>query len=280
MFTMVQLHDREFVCSLSFFNALAIAIRYILYTVFAIVIMQHTVTADTNNTDTSTPPLTELEIARLIFDHNRYSNWGPGRPWWAIDWPDAEEHFTDGVRRYTNIDVAPDSRHIRLTDEALYDFPWLFVQQPGRWHLDTQEQKHLREYLLRGGFMMVDDFHGPQQWDVFNQVITQILPEYQIVDIPSGDELLHVLYELEQRTQIPGRRHLYSNGSGVDVHMPHSPPQWRGIYDEHQRLMVAINFNMDIGDAWEHADDPVYPLAMTSLAYRFGINYLIYAMTH
>ena len=104
--------------------------------------------------------------------------------------------------------------------------------------------------------------------------------EYQIVDIPSGDELLHVLYELEQRTQIPGRRHLYSNGSGVDVHMPHSPPQWRGIYDEHQRLMVAINFNMDIGDAWEHADDPVYPLAMTSLAYRFGINYLIYAMTH
>ena len=128
--------------------------------------------------------------------------------------------------------------------------------------------------------MMVDDFHGPQQWDIFNEVITRILPEYKIVDIPSGDELLHVLYELEQRTQIPGRRHLFSNGSDVVVQMPHSPPQWRGIYDEHQRLMVAINFNMDIGDAWEHADDPVYPLAMTSLAYRFGINYLIYAMTH
>ena len=279
MFVMILIRDRERSHSLSSLVPLDRLINACLYGLLALVLCTHTA-AETNNTDTSTPPLNELEIARLIFDHNRYSNWGPGRPWWSIDWPDAEEHFTDGVRRYTNINVAPDSRHIRLTDEALFDFPWLFVQQPGRWHLDTQEQKHLREYLLRGGFMMVDDFHGPQQWDIFNEVITRILPEYEIVDIPSGDELLHVLYELEQRTQIPGRRHLYSNGSGVDVHMPHSPPQWRGIYDEHQRLMVAINFNMDIGDAWEHADDPVYPLAMTSLAYRFGINYLIYAMTH
>ena len=241
----------------------------------------HAAAADSlHNTDTSRLPVTELEIARLIFDHNMFSTWGPGRPWWAIDWPDAEQHFTDGVRRYTNINIAPDSRHIRLTDNALYDFPWLLVQQPGRWNLNVQEQEHLREYLLRGGFMMVDDFHGPQQWNVFNRIMEQVLPEYNVVDIPDSDELLHVLYELGQRTQIPGRRHLFSNGSDILVQMPHSPPRWRGIYDEHDRLMVAINFNMDIGDAWEHADDPVYPLPMTSLAYRFGINYLIYAMTH
>jgi len=239
------------------------------------------VSADSySNTDTSKSPVSELEIARLIFDHNITSTWGPGRPWWSIDWPEAEFHFTAGVKRYTTINIASDSRHIRLTDEALYDFPWLLVQQPGRWRLNLEEQQHLREYLLRGGFMVVDDFHGPQQWDVFNSVMVQVLPEYKIVDIPTGDALLHVLYELEQRTQIPGRRHLYSNGSDIVVQMPHSPPRWRGIYDEHQRLMVAINFNMDVGDAWEHADDPVYPLAMTSLAYRFGINYLIYAMTH
>lgn len=233
-----------------------------------------------DNTDTSHPPANELEIARLIFDHNLQSTWGPGRPWWAIDWPEAEQHFTDGVKRYTTINTAPDSRHIRLTDDALFDFPFLLVQQPGRWQINTSEQKHLREYLLRGGFMVVDDFHGPQQWNTFYDVINRVLPEYRIADIPKGDELLHVLYELEQRTQIPGRRHLYSNGSNVIVQMPHSPPRWRGIYDENNRLMVAINFNMDVGDAWEHADDPVYPMAMTSLAYRFGINYLIYAMTH
>ncbi len=236
--------------------------------------------ASADNTDTSTPPRNELEIARLIFDHNMMSNWGPGRPWWAIDWPDAEEHFNAGVSRYTTIDIAPDSRHIRLGDNAIFDFPWLFAQQVGRWHLRTGEKLQLREYLLRGGFLVVDDFHGPQQWLVFQQVLEDVLPDHEIVDIPVGDELLHALFELEQRTQIPGRRHLRSDGYNIIAQMPHTPPRWRGIYDDENRLMVAINFNMDMGDAWEHADDPVYPLPMTSLAYRFGINYLIYAMTH
>lgn len=233
-----------------------------------------------DNQDTLRPPTNELEMARLIFDNNLMSNWGPGRPWWAIDWPEAEWHFSNGVLRYTTVDIATDSRHIRLTDDAIFDFPWLFVQQVGRWQLNSVEIARLREYLLRGGFMVVDDFHGPSQWQTFSRVIEQALPEYEIVDIPSGDELLHVLYELEQRTQIPGRRHLYWSEGGTIVDMPHSPPQWRGVYDRDHRLMVAINFNMDMGDSWEHADDPVYPVSMTSLGYQFGINYLIYAMTH
>ncbi len=244
-----------------------------------LLVLFHT-TGFAQNTDTSAPPRNELEIARLIFDTNMLSSWGPGRPWWAIDWPEAEQHFTSGVMRYTSIDIAPDSRHIRLGDQALFDFPWLLVQQVGRWQLNSTEKKQLREYLLRGGFMVVDDFHGPQQWAIFTDVLDEVLHEYEIVDIPAGDELLHVLFDLEQRTQIPGRRHLYQSGEGMQVHMPHTPPRWRGIYDANDRLMVAINFNMDMGDAWEHADDPVYPLAMTTLAYRFGINYLIYAMTH
>ena len=148
----------------------------------------HTAAAESlYNADTSRPLTTELEIARLIFDHNMYSTWGPGRPWWSIDWPEAEQHFTDGVRRYTNTNIANDSRHIRLTDNALFDLPWLLVQQPGRWNLNVAEQKHLCEYLLRGGFMMVDDFHGPQQWNVFDQIMDQVLPEYLVVDIPDSD---------------------------------------------------------------------------------------------
>jgi len=105
---------------------------------------------------------TSSSVARSDF------TWGPGRPWWAIDWPEAEQHFTDGVKRYTSINIASDSRHIRLTDNALFDFPFLLVQQPGRWRISNAEQQHLRQYLLRGGFMMVDDFHGPQQWKIFN----------------------------------------------------------------------------------------------------------------
>lgn len=233
-----------------------------------------------SNSDTSFPPENELHIARLIYQHHENSNWGPGRPWWAIDWPDAEFHFTNGIKRLTNIDVAPDSRHISLDDDAIFDYPWLLVQQVGRWSLSRSERLQLKEYLDRGGFMVVDDFHGPAQMQVFRGVMTKVLGGVEIVPIGSTEELLHVLYDLDQRTQIPGRRHLRQSANGIVARMPDTPPRWLGIYDDQQRLMVAINFNMDMGDAWEHADDPIYPVSMTSLAYRFGINYLIYAMTH
>ncbi len=237
--------------------------------------------ASSRNADTSVPPENELHIARLIYQHHAYSSWGPGRPWWSIDWPEAEEHFTDGVTRYTNIQIAPDSRHIVPTDNALFDYPWLFVQQVGRWSLSKDEKKQLREYLQRGGFMVVDDFHGPAQWDVFLDVIRDIVGDREIVDIAPSDQLMNVLYTLDLSIQIPGRRHLHANSGGQSiVNMPHSPSHFRGIYDDDGRLMVVINFNMDMGDAWEHADDPVYPVPMTATAYRFGINYVIYAMTH
>ena len=226
-------------------------------------------------------PNNELHLARLAFSHGVHSNWGPGRPWWRIDWPQAEQFFTGGIERYTSIDVAPDSVHVSLNDDNVFDYPWLLAQQVGRWQLSNTEASQLREYLMRGGFLVVDDFHGPQQWQVFEQVIRRVLPGFEIHELDNDNELLHVLYELDQRTQIPGRRHLYGSANGeVQVRMPHSPPRWRGISDAQGRLMVAINFNMDMGDAWEHANDPVYPVPMTSLAYRFGINYIIYAMTH
>jgi len=226
-------------------------------------------------------PLSELHLARLVFGHGPQSNWGPGRPWWRIDWPSAEYFFTDGLQRYTSIDTASDSVHVSLLDKAIYDYPWLFAQQVGRWYLSDAEVSNLREYLMRGGFLVVDDFHGPVQWQIFEKVMQRTFPDRRIEDLAAGDQLMNVLYELDQRTQIPGRRHLRGGaGSQVRVEMPHSPPRWRGIHDEEGRLMVAVNFNMDMGDAWEHADDPVYPVPMTSLAYRFGINYVVYAMTH
>lgn len=226
-------------------------------------------------------PLNELHMARLVFAHGPHSNWGPGRPWWRIDWPSAEYFFTSGLQRYTLIDTSGDSVHVSLLDDSVFDYPWLFAQQVGRWQLSTQETAALREYLLRGGFLVVDDFHGPDEWDQFESVIKRVLPEFDISDLSASDALMNVLYELDQRTQIPGRRHLRGGAGGqVTVDMPHSPARWRGIHDSEGRLMVAVNFNMDMGDAWEHADDPVYPVPMTSLAYRFGINYVVYALTH
>lgn len=225
------------------------------------------------------PPEAEFHMARMIYSSG--GGFRAFRPWWAIDYPEAEYHFRQGVRRLTRIDMADDSRHIALTDDALFDYPWLFAQQVGRWSISDAEAAHLREYLLRGGFLVADDFHGPWQWDVFAEAMGRVFPDRPIVDIPDGHEILHVLYDLDERTQIPGRRMIREVGGGrVEIYPEGSPPTWRGIYDEEGRLMVVVNYNMDMGDAWEHADDPVYPEPMTALAYRFGINYVIYAMTH
>jgi hypothetical protein len=226
-------------------------------------------------------PEAEFHMARLMYTDASGRIQGGWRPWWRIDWPEAECHLTRGLKRLTRLDVADDSFHARAIDARLFDFPWLFAQQVGHWYLSPPEADRLREYLLRGGFLVVDDFHGPYEWQYFTESIQRVLPGRAIVDIPESDPLLHILYDLDQRTQIPGRRHLYRASSGeIVAELPGGPPRWRGIYDDAGRLMVAINFNMDMGDAWEHADDPVYPEPMTALAYRFGINYIIYAMTH
>jgi len=227
-------------------------------------------------------PSNELHLGRLIYKPAMTGDWGPGREWWRIDWPEAEHHFIGGIRRYTSIDVAEDSAHISLLDNSVFDYPWLWVQQVGRWSLSERELKTLSEYLQRGGFLIVDDFHGPQQWNRFAGVMQRELPGYSIVDVPLESTLLQIHFAMQETKQIPGRRHVFGfdNNNEAIVRMPHSPSEWKGIYDKHGRLMVAINFNMDVGDAWEHANDPGYPAPMTSLAYRMGINYVIYAMTH
>ncbi len=226
-------------------------------------------------------PEAEFHMARLIHSAGGGYRGGYSRSWWAIDYPAAEYHLTRGLRRLTRLDVANDSIHLQTIDDRIFDYPWLFAQQVGRWQLSVAETDRLREYLLRGGFLVVDDFHGANEWVIFTNVIRRVFPNRPIINIPDSDPLLHVLYDLDQRTQIPGRRHLYRGPGGqILAQLPGGPPQWRGIYDDEGRLLVAINFNMDMGDAWEHADDPVYPEPMTALAYRFGINYIIYAMTH
>jgi hypothetical protein len=225
-------------------------------------------------------PEAEFHMARLIYSPSTSSNRGFWREMWAIDYPAAEYHFTQGVRRLTHINTGGDSIHLRLTDERIFDYPWLFAQQVGTWTLNESEALRLREYLMRGGFLIVDDFHGNYEWVVFTNSIRRVFPDRPIVNLTDEDEILHVFYDLDRNTQIPGRRHLYRTMSGnIDAQMQ-GPATWKGIFDDDGRLLVAINFNIDMGDAWEHADDPVYPEPMTALAYRFGINYLIYAFTH
>ena len=220
----------------------------------------------------------EFQFVRYAYGSGRDGErWGRRRGGWRTDWPDAEYHLTNGISRLTMIDTAYGGRFFDPMDEELFDYPWVYAVEVGRWYLDDQEAARLREYLLRGGFLVVDDFHGSYQWAGFASSMNRVFPDRSIVEIPETDPLLHTLYDLDHRTQVPGIQYVWSGTTWEDDGYT---PHWRGIYDDSERLMVAINFNMDLGDAWEHADTPEYPESMTALAYRFAVNYVIYAMTH
>jgi hypothetical protein len=233
--------------------------------------------AQTRRNDITGPPTAEFHFVRLVYQGAAgmgRGRWGGGA--WDTDYPDAEFHLMQGINRLTRVDGAVvdwsgnGGRLIQLSDDGVFDYPWLYAVEVGRWYLTEPEAAKLREYLDRGGFLMVDDFWDEYEWSVFTDSMNRVFPDRPIVELDEGHELLHVLYDLDQRTQIPGR------GGQRAGTVPH----WRGIFDDDNRLMVAINFNMDMGDAWEHADDPWYPEPMTALAYRFAVNYLIYSMTH
>jgi len=215
----------------------------------------------------------EFFFARLIYSSSSEDDW----PRWRADWPEAEMHFNAGLNRLTRTDVAPEGLIVRMSDEDVFDYPWLYAVEVGSMALSSDERGLLREYLLRGGFLMVDDFHGVYEWQQFEAVMSQVFPDRVIKELNDDNEAFHVLYDLDEREQIPGIRALMSNRTyekGGRV------PRWRGITDDDGRLMVVINFNQDIGDAWEHADDSRYPAPLTAQAYRLGINYVLYAMTH
>lgn len=217
----------------------------------------------------------EFEFVRLIYANNgmRFG----GRDRWLTDWPDAEHHLLRGVRRLTRIDTDQDGRYLSIMDDSLFDYPWLYAVEVGSWLLSDAEAARLRDYLLRGGFLVVDDFHGTREWAGFTQSMYRVFPDRAIVDIPPDDPVFHVAYDLNEHVQIPGIQSLYS---GLTYEQDGYEPHWRGIYDDDGRLMVVINFNMDLGDAWEHADVPEYSLLYTTRAYKYAINYILYAMTH
>ena len=221
-------------------------------------------------------PEGEFHFARLVYTDGNSSGRFFGRGWWQQDWPEAEEHFIVNLRRLTRI-ATGDPVVVRLTDEALYDHPWLYATQVGYWDLSDAEVAGLREYLLRGGFLMADDYWGEGERQVFDETMRRVFPDRPIVDIPANDPVLHVVFSIDEFTQIPGLRHLGRFGGGLSG-LP--APRWRGIYDDQGRLMVGMNFNQDVGDSWEEANNPAYPEPMTALGYRFGINYITYAMTH
>jgi Domain of unknown function (DUF4159) len=235
------------------------------------------------------PPQPEFRFARLAYGDNTamgFDGFGRGGRGsrggsWRTDAPDAEYHLLTGIRRLTRVNTLDPERDqfiaVRPGDPEIFEYPFVYGVEVGRWYLSDEEALNMREYLLRGGFLMVDDFHGSAQWEGFMESMRRVFPDREVLEIPDDHEVFHVLYDLDQKVQIPG---IYALMSGQTYESDGVDPHWRGVFDDSGRLMVAINFNMDLGDAWEHADDPEYPQPLTALAYRFAISYAIYAMSH
>jgi hypothetical protein len=230
---------------------------------------------------TAVPPdafeRTEWTFARLRYPSGRYTEYAGERGTWPTDFPKADRQFLQGVRRLTRIHTRSSEQVIDLNTDEIFNWPWVYAVEVGHWDLTDAQVKMMREYFLRGGFLMVDDFHGTYEWQVFVASMSRIFPDRPIVEIENKDPIFHVLYDLDNRVQVPGLQYVYS---GKVYEKDGTVPHWRGIYDDRGRLMVTMCFNQDDGDAWEHADNPQYPEKYTSQAYRLGINYIIYSMTH
>jgi hypothetical protein len=216
---------------------------------------------------------TEFAFARLRYRSNR-DGWGYAR--WGIDCNRSDRQFITGLKRLTRVHARSIEEIIDVESDEIFNWPWLFAVSPGDWQLTDAHCARLKQYLDRGGFLMVDDFHGPRDWDGFMSGMARIAPNAQIVELPNDSPIFHVLYNLSDRVQIPGANVVHGRGYEKDGVVPH----WRGVLDEKGRVMVAACFNMDVGDAWEFADSADYPEKFTSQAYRLGINYVLYSMTH
>ncbi len=225
---------------------------------------------------------TEWVFARLMYPWNGWGfhygdDWTRGSSNWTIDYPRSDRHVAQALRRLTRVHVRSVEQPVNLDEGDAYDWPWLYGVEVGHWKLTDQQARAFREYLLRGGFFMCDDFHGSTEWVNFIDGMHRVFPDRPIVEIDDSDPIFHTIYDLTGRFQVPGAQYLYSHRlSEKDGTVPH----WRGIYDDRGRVMVAICFNMDLGDSWEHADNPGYPARLSDMGLRIAVNYVVYSMTH
>jgi hypothetical protein len=207
-----------------------------------------------------------------------YGGYGYGK--WATDYPDSDLNFSFRLQQLTSLEVDPHGKILELTDPALFDYPWLYLIEPGNMYLEEAEVLALRKYLLNGGFLMVDDFWGEAEWANFYENIKRVFPDREPKELPLEHEIFHCVYDLKKKPQVPSIHAWYSGHTAErwDATEPH----YRAIFDDKGRMMAIICHNTDLGDGWEReGEDPGYFKEMAEKwSYPLGINILTYAMTH
>jgi len=196
---------------------------------------------------------------------------------WSQDFPKADNDCLIALRRLTHINSPSPLNVADLDSDHIFDYPWIYAVDVNTWTFTDEEAKRLHDYLMKGGFLMVDNFHGTDDWEHFMAGMRMVLPDRPVEDLKDEDEIYHVLYDINEKFQIPSE--VYVN-TGRTYEKDGYVPKWRAIRNDHGRIMVAICANMHLGDAWEWADSPEYPEKFSGLAFRIVLNYITYAMTH
>lgn len=209
--------------------------------------------------------------------------------WWDTDYPDSDENFLRGVQRYTNIDTNPRNHEfIQLTDPRLFENIFLYMN----WkrvpigssysgpNFSPEEIEALREFMFRGGFVMVDDFWGQPHLDDMFMEMGKIFPDREIIKLNNTHEIFHVFFDIDEVAQVPGRMVTWDFGGYLKMDDPSYPPEVYAVLDDDGRIMMVANYNTDLGDGWEHTFYKGYPTKSTNDAYKIGINFLIYAFSH
>lgn len=218
----------------------------------------------------------EFAFVRLQWDSYYRGGFGFGP--WAIDFPDADRNFLRGVARLSNVRVMSEPIVLRLDEEEIFEYPFLYALEMGRNggpYFSPVEIENLREYLLRGGFLMVDDFWGTREWQTFASAMATVFPERTIEQLAPDHEIFRIYYDTGGPQMIPA---LGNPGNVPERDVDHASVH--AIHDDDGRIMVLINWNTDLGDGWEHTYHPRYPTRYANQAYQLGINYLIYSLTH
>ncbi len=228
-----------------------------------------------------------FSFCKLMYDQVRYEALGMG---WSTDYPYAGINLMHRIEDLTTTEISKDRRGdpnhwvVRLTDDELFNCPFVMAADVGTIGMSTEEAARLREYLLKGGFLWADDFWGPRAWDHWVSEISRVLPpaQYPIRDVPLDHPVFRALTHVEKVPQITSIQFWYrargrtTSERGRDSDVPH----FRAISDEHGRFLVVMTHNTDVADAWEReADDPRFFQQFSPDGYGLGINVVLYSMS-
>jgi hypothetical protein len=266
--------------------------RGVLLLVFAIVFTELPLAAQPMSDRAGVPEWTidpKFKHDVFTFARVRYESYGGGRRWggrgrWATDYPDAELNLAFRLQQMTSLKVNPEPVVVELTQKNLGDYPFLYIVEPGRLVFREEEVVALRRYLLSGGFLMVDDFWGEEEWENFYQEIKRVFPDREPVELPLEHPIFHCVFDLKEKPQVPSIHAALSGRSrGVTwERLDSREVHYRGIFDDKGRVMAIICHNTDLGDGWEREGESEWYFREfgEKKAYPMGINILFYAMTH